>query len=31
MTDRSVKLNERDKWQAEKKIKLKELVLREKN
>lgn len=30
MTDRSAKLTERDKWKAEKKIKLKELDLREK-
>lgn len=30
MTDRSAKLKERDKWKAEKKIKLKELDLREK-
>lgn len=30
MTDRSVKVNEREKWKAEKKIKLKELDLREK-
>lgn len=31
MTDRSVKLNEREKWKVEKKIKLKELALREKS
>lgn len=31
MTNRSVKLNEREKWKADKKIKLKDLALREKN
>lgn len=31
MIDRSVKLNEREKWKVEKKIKLKELFFREKS